>query len=268
MMTKLLSTGKLLNTIKLLGAALVLCPSLAIATSVQFQTSMGDIEVELYDNTTPQTVANFLAYVEDESYNNTFFHRLVPGFILQGGGFSVDENKMINPIAQKPSVANEPVLANVRGTIAMAKQSNRPNSATNQWFFNLNNNTQNLDNQNEGFTVFGQVTQGMDVINAIAAITGFDQTVNTVLRDAPLRDWTEGNIFAEHVIVIERIVVLNADPNSADDLMPTATTMSPQGDSKSSGGSRSLYYIALLLLVLALKRYLKISISTQRRHAA
>jgi peptidyl-prolyl cis-trans isomerase A (cyclophilin A) len=113
----------------------------AHATVVQFQTVLGNFSVNLYDKTTPKTVENFLAYVKSGAYNNSIIHRSVPGFIVQGGGYKY-------PLAdapKNPSVINEPVYANKRGTIAMAKLGGQPNSATNQWFFNLADNSATLD---------------------------------------------------------------------------------------------------------------------------
>jgi peptidylprolyl isomerase len=108
--------------------------------------------VELFDapnpaaaRTTPLTAANFLGYVNNGAYNGTVFHRLVPGFVLQGGGFRMPSaaDTLPSPIAQGPTVPNEPGNSNLRGTVAMAKLGTDPNSATNQFFFNLANNASN-----------------------------------------------------------------------------------------------------------------------------
>lgn len=248
----------------LFAVALWLSPSLAMATSVQFQTSEGEITVELYNTITPATVANFLAYIENESYNSSFFHRLAPDFVLQGGGFTVDENAAFTPISLRPPVINEPKLSNVRGTIAMAKLGGDPNSATSQWFFNLNNNAGNLDNQNGGFTVFGEVTQGMEVIDAIAAITTFDRL--SAYPQAPLKDWQAGDAIAEHVVTLERIVVLNADPDSADALNPTPTSKNTRtNQSTSGGGSFGLWTVFLLLVGWVLARLATANTTDQKR---
>ena len=129
----------------------------ANATIVQFQTSLGNFEVNLYDEATPETVANFLAYLKAGTYENTFFHRSVKGFVVQGGGFVVQEDNSLAPNPNPLSPINEPVYSNVAGTIVMAKVGNDVNGATNQWFFNLGDNSANLDVQNGGFTVFGEV---------------------------------------------------------------------------------------------------------------
>ena len=243
----------------LIATTLLLCPTLALATSVQFQTNMGDIEVELFDSATPETVANFLAYVEDDSYNNTFFHRSVPGFIVQGGGFYLNDEQKIATITRKSNVNNEPVYANVRGTLAMAKVGGNPNSATNQWFFNLADNTGNLDNQNGGFTVFGQVTQGMAIVDAIAAVPPSNQGGD--FTGIPLKDWTAGSNVTEHLIIVESIVVLNADPDSAANLNPKTTTRTRS----SSGGSGSPLYLAVLLMAFAARCVFKNMHARKRR---
>jgi cyclophilin family peptidyl-prolyl cis-trans isomerase len=143
---------------------------------------LGSVDVELFDHDKPETVRNFLLYARSGAYSNMFLHRAVPGFVIQGGGFSVT-----NPLSSATfssflevtnygRLTNEfavgPRLTNSYGTIAMAKVGNDPNSASSQWFFNLNDNAANLDNQNGGFTVFGRVlstgtnsTDGTNVLN-------------------------------------------------------------------------------------------------------
>jgi cyclophilin family peptidyl-prolyl cis-trans isomerase len=135
------------------------------------QTSLGIIDVNLYDKATPLTVANFLNYTQSGAYSQSFIHRSIPGFIVQGGGYTWRDT--FKEILANPAVQNEfsATRSNLRGTIAMAKLGGDVNSATNQWFFNLANNAANLDNQNGGFTVFGKVlNKGMAVVDAIAAL--------------------------------------------------------------------------------------------------
>jgi peptidyl-prolyl cis-trans isomerase A (cyclophilin A) len=137
------------------------------ATQVDFQTSLGSFRANLFDATAPNTVANFLKYVDDGDYQNSLVHRSVPNFVIQGGGFKAD----FSPIPLDPPIANEFSLSNVRGTLAMAKPTNMPHGATSQWFINLVNNSPNLDLQNGGFTVFGEiVTTDMKIVDAIAAL--------------------------------------------------------------------------------------------------
>src|ERR1041385_8334799 len=158
----------------LAGVLLLVSPMGAFATTVRMRTSLGDIDIELMDTAAPASVANFLSYVTSGAYVNSFIHRSVPGFIIQGGGYGWDSsvNRVYSVPANAP-VVNEfsPTRSNKRGTIAMAKLGNNPNSATNQWFFNLADNSANLDNQNGGFTVFGHLLRGTNVLNAFNAIS-------------------------------------------------------------------------------------------------
>lgn len=230
----------------------------AMATTVQFQTVLGDFEVNLFDKTTPKTVENFLAYVKANSYMNTIIHRSVPGFVVQGGGYSYQGKLPLVAVTQNPKVDNEPVYSNLRGTIAMAKLGSQPNSATNQWFISLADNSKTLDNQNGGFTVFGQVTgNGMAIVDAIAALSRFnmDGAFNTI----PLRNYTAADATAnkpvtgDHLMLIQNIVILNADPDTAANLNPTKNTLVNKKDD--DGGSGSLGVVSLLMLgLLALGR--------------
>jgi peptidyl-prolyl cis-trans isomerase A (cyclophilin A) len=138
--------------------------------AVVLDTSEGPVTIELYADKAPVTVENFLKYVDEGYYNNTIFHRVIPGFMIQGGGFTNE-----NPPKEKPT--REPIknesrngLGNKKGTIAMARTSN-PNSATSQFFINHKDNAA-LDFNNPGsgggYTVFGAVTEGMDVVDKIA----------------------------------------------------------------------------------------------------
>jgi cyclophilin family peptidyl-prolyl cis-trans isomerase len=149
-------------------------PAVTLATTVRLATSFGAIDIVLYDAATPLTVANFLTYVNSGAYGSSFVHRSVPRFVIQGGGYVWDDatNSAV-AVPAKPPVPNEfsASRSNRRGTIAMAKLGGDPNSATSQWFINLADNSANLDNQNGGFTVFGEVTtSSMAVVDAIAAL--------------------------------------------------------------------------------------------------
>ncbi len=156
-----------------LAALLLFLPLSGQATAVRLQTILGVVDIQLYDSQAPLTVANFLSYVNSGAYNNSFIHRSVPGFVIQGGGYAWDNAAAgVRAVATSAPVANEfsATRSNLRGTIAMAKVGGNPDSATSQWFINLADNSANLDNQNGGFTVFGQVTgNGMQVVDAIAA---------------------------------------------------------------------------------------------------
>lgn len=137
---------------------------------VQFDTS-AVIELELYADKAPQTVANFLDYVESGHYNGTIFHRVIDGFMIQGGGFDVNmtEKRTGTPIKNEADNG----LSNDIGTIAMARTSD-PHSATAQFFINVNNNSflnySSPTTQGFGYAVFGKVIKGMDVVNAIKGV--------------------------------------------------------------------------------------------------
>ncbi|PCH58958.1 MAG: peptidylprolyl isomerase [SAR86 cluster bacterium] len=149
-----------------------LLTSTAYAGSVvRVETPLGEFSIELFDEVTPLTVANFLNYVNSSRYDGTVIHRSVPGFVIQGGWLSFDEQAYkFTEIVKDANVVNEFNVSNLRGTIAMAKLGDDPNSASSQWFINLVDN-EFLDSQNGGFTVFGQVLgDGMEVVDAIAAL--------------------------------------------------------------------------------------------------
>ena len=138
---------------------------------VLLETSKGNITLELYPDKAPKTVENFLQYVKSGFYDGTIFHRVIPGFMVQGGGFTPDMTQK----PTKPPVQNEADnrLANDRGTIAMAR-TNDPNSATAQFFINHKDNAfLNFTAKTAagwGYCVFGKVTEGMDVVDAIAKV--------------------------------------------------------------------------------------------------
>ena len=136
---------------------------------VKLQTSMGNIVIELDEQAAPVTVKNFLGYVEAGFYDGTIFHRVIPGFMIQGGGFT---EQMTRKETRDP-IINEAKngLSNMRGTTAMARTSN-PNSATSQFFINHSDNEflNYIDENKAGYAVFGKVTEGMDIVDAIASV--------------------------------------------------------------------------------------------------
>lgn len=137
-------------------------------TIVRVSTTIGDYSIELLDDTAPATVANFLNYVSRNDYNGTYLNRVVNRFVVQGGGYRFQP--FVGPIdvPSDPPVINEFGASNTRGTVAMAKLEGDPDSATNQWFVNLFDNSANLDFNNGGFTVFGNVLgDGMIILDAI-----------------------------------------------------------------------------------------------------
>ena len=172
-------------------------------TLAQFRTFAGDIEVKLYDQDKPLTVRNFIQYVQSGAYQNEFAHRLVPHFVLQGGGFTITgrgtTNSQIVDVPARPAIPNEfgvgRPFSNVYGTIAMAKLGGDTNSATSQWFFNLANNTfLDAADTNDLFVVFGHVVAGTNVLNLLNTFQNFTgaQSSNVVLHriyQAPFDDW-------------------------------------------------------------------------------
>jgi cyclophilin family peptidyl-prolyl cis-trans isomerase len=154
---------------------------------------LGDIEVELYNQDKPQTVQNFIRYVQSGAYQNEFSHRLLPGFVLQGGGYAITNrgttNWSIVAIPSYPPITNEfgsgQRFSNVYGTIAMAKLGGDTNSATSQWFFNLADNTfLDAADTNNLFVVFGHVVRGTNVLNAFNGFQYFNgiQMTNVVYQ--------------------------------------------------------------------------------------
>ena len=139
--------------------------------TVVMQTSHGEIEIELNAEKAPNTVANFLSYVDEGFYNGTIFHRVINGFMIQGGGFDEKMNQKKTHAPIKNEAANG--LLNDVGTIAMARTGD-PHSATAQFFINVgDNNSLNHTAPNEmgyGYAVFGKVTKGMDIVNRIKAV--------------------------------------------------------------------------------------------------
>lgn len=168
------------------AVSLLLAAPAAWATHVRLATEAGPIDIELLDTQAPLTVANFLNYLRRGAYDNTFFHRLVRNFVIQGGGFVAPA---MTAIPTDPAVRNEfsAQRSNVRGTVAMAKLGGNPDSATNQWFINLANNSANLDAQNGGFTVFGRVTApSMAVVDRLAALPLVSVPGQAVFSDIPV----------------------------------------------------------------------------------
>lgn len=154
---------KMMFTLGLLASSLSVW---AANTVVDMKTSAGDIEIELFNQQAPVTSQNFESYVKSGFYKGTIFHRAIPGFMLQGGGFDAKMNEKENKNA---AIANESFngLKNDRGTVAMAR-TNDPNSARSQFFINVvNNDFLNLSERNAGYAVFGRVTKGMDVVDKI-----------------------------------------------------------------------------------------------------
>jgi peptidyl-prolyl cis-trans isomerase B (cyclophilin B) len=136
--------------------------------------SAGKIRIELYPDAAPKTVENFLTYVKAKQYDGTQFHRVIPGFMVQGGGFTPDfqQKPTRAPVQNEAEQSSKAGLLNVPGTLAMARTGD-PHSATAQFFINVADNKflnfKSASPEGYGYTVFGKVVQGMDVVNKIAA---------------------------------------------------------------------------------------------------
>ena len=152
--------------------------SAAVVPKVRLKTGMGDIVLELNREKAPVTVENFLSYVKKGHYDGTVFHRVIDGFMIQGGGFALTDGKLV----EKPTgqgIKNESTngLNNARGTIAMARTAD-PNSATAQFFINVVDNRMLDYPSNGGYAVFGKVTEGIEVVDKIKAVATGTSTLS------------------------------------------------------------------------------------------
>jgi cyclophilin family peptidyl-prolyl cis-trans isomerase len=165
---------------------------------VVMETSMGTIKIELFQDKAPITVKNFLSYVDDKFYDNTVFHRVIPDFMIQGGGFEKgvkdvksDEEFLAKEKKTKAPIKNEAGngVSNERGTIAMARKPDPDSdSATSQFFINVVDNSRKLDRTkgSAGYCVFGKVTEGMDVVDKIKNVA--TKAVTRNFKDVPEED--------------------------------------------------------------------------------
>ena len=166
----------------------------AAKVSVIMETSMGTIEMELDSEKAPVTVANFVEYALDGHFEDTVFHRVISGFMIQGGGMTSDgiEKSTRDPIVLESNNG----LRNVRGTIAMAR-TNVPDSATSQFFINLVDNPfLDYSTGNDGYAVFGRVVEGMDVVDAIAGVRAGSRGL--------FDDWPVQDVVIQKVTVVDR----------------------------------------------------------------
>ena len=180
-------------------------PQIYASPYLNLKTSLGDFAIELFDEIAPITVNNFLTYVQSKRYDGTVIHRSLANFVVQAGWLSYDESKnSLNEIELEETIRNEYNISNIRGTIAMAKLAGDPNSASSQWFVNIDDNSANLNAQNGGFTVFGRVVgDGMNVVDKIAALNTYVLNTNTLgrLSDFPLVNFS-GSISSENFVTI------------------------------------------------------------------
>ena len=225
---------------------------------VSVDTPLGTLVIELYSNVAPETVANFLGYIERGDYTDTFFHRIVADFVIQTGGFT-SSGVFFEAVEKLDPVDNEPCLSNVAGTVAMAKVGSDPDSATSEWFVSLVDNSGNLDVQNAGFTVFGSVLfDGLDVANAIADaapetppaqpippyFVAVQDPLWTIFQDAPLQtplvldppSYGCFDLGDSGVLLVENpLGAGDWEPNVAHDL--SYTIVSPACEGTGAGGT-------------------------------
>ncbi|WP_057830257.1 peptidylprolyl isomerase [Colwellia sp. TT2012] len=275
------------NTRKVLALLSIATASLgfantANATIVEFQTSQGTFQVNLFDTTTPATVKNFLNYVDSLHYSNSVIHRVVPDFVVQGGGFEFSGTMPLTRREANDPVINEAIYSNINGTIAMAKLPGSINSATDQWFFNLKDNSDHLDRSNGGFTVFGQVIgDGMTIVNKIAQLQLCNTTdtggIPMVLDDGlKCADLTVPGM--ENFVVIEQVIIIDSSEVTDSNLNPLLTKY-PDSDGdgvkdiddafpsdpdkylpdvkEESGGSITWFALAMLALLTTKKRFIR-----------
>lgn len=237
----------------------------ANATIVLFQTTKGDFQVNLYDKTVPETVKNFLAYVNAGAYDNTVITRGIPKFIIQGGGYTYKTTNgklSLTQVPTKAPVINEPVYSNKRGTIAMAKLAGNPNSATNEWFINLADNSAGspqLDVTNGGYTVFGEVIftgsiDGMFWVDSIAELNAPFIEKNKYFDGIPFVNYTYTDLINNvapvegNLVVLRSVTIIKSGDTDAD-LTPEKNTLITLRPTSSSNGGGSTGLLTLLILI-------------------
>jgi cyclophilin family peptidyl-prolyl cis-trans isomerase len=197
---------KWFRMIWVIGLAALPVWSASADTLAFFRTPLGILDVQLFDQDKPVTVRNFMRYVNEGVYSNMFFHRYVPQFVMQGGGFFVTNrtgsSPELVPVQTFGQITNEynvgRKISNTLGTLAMAKLGGDPNSASSQWFFNLANNASNLDNQNGGFTVFAKVLGSTAVFNRFTNL--FRANLGGAFTDLPL---LKSNATVEDLVYVD-----------------------------------------------------------------
>jgi len=175
----------------------------AAAKKVRLKTNKGDIVIELNAEKAPVTVENFLGYVNKKHYDGTVFHRVIEGFMIQGGGFAIENGKLVEKASGK-GIANEGRngLKNDRGTIAMARTAD-PNSATAQFFINVKDNAALNFPSNGGYAVFGKVVSGMEVVDAIKAVaTGEKELTMRHPQSGEKITMPSGDVPVENVVIL------------------------------------------------------------------
>jgi len=227
-------------------------PAAHAQTLVRLHTTQGPLDMRLLDTEAPITVANFLAYLRGGDYVDAMVHRsawsTAPAqpFVIQSGGYVWPASGSITAVTSRGTIANEfsAARSNVRGTVAMAKVGGDPDSATSQWFVNMNNNAANLDTQNGGFTVFARVTvPGMVVADKIAALPRVNVS-GTVFTELPVSGWTSGSVQRSHVVLLSEVTEFPASPSSSDRIFNYLEAAYPQylGQSKPSTSGEAMGY--------------------------
>ena len=233
-----------------------------VRMEIQQGVATDNVDFRLYDDVAPVTVENFLNYVNGGDYDKSFIHRSVPGFVVQGGGFTFDpavndgtftNNPLINdypgglqPVPTDLPIINEFGRSNLRGTVSMAKLSGDADSATSQWFINLADNSASLDITNGGYTVFGDVlNNGMTVIDSIASQPVYPRTdIHTAFGELPLDNFSSDPIQGNNLIMINRVTELfTVSPDidygtvtSGSDVQPEITITNSGNDAIQIGG--------------------------------
>lgn len=183
-------------------------PAAAKNTKVRLKTTQGDIVLELNAEKAPITVENFLGYVKKKHYDGTVFHRVMDGFMIQGGGFAVTDGKLVEKATGK-GIKNEGQngLKNDRGTIAMAR-TNNPDSATAQFFINVVDNAALNYPSNGGYAVFGKVVEGMDVVDKIKTVeTGVTKLTMLHPATGEKLEMPAENVPAKNVVITSATIV-------------------------------------------------------------
>ena len=201
----------------LLLLTVLLLSSPAGATIVAVDTPLGGFQIRLFDTIAPEHVENLLNYINDGDYDNSFVHRSVSDFVIQGGNFTYNAdgapNDLIVEVPEDPPIVNNFGLSNTRGTLSMARLGGEPDSATSQWFINVMDNI-NLDSIDGGFTVFGHVIgDGMQVVEAINALpinSGLVFSALPVIDFDPASD-EDGFVGAENLVFTEFSVLSTDD---------------------------------------------------------
>lgn len=152
---------------------------------VEMQTNLGNIEIELYDDKAPISVNNFKSYIKSGFYKETIFHRVIPGFMAQGGGMTANMQEKTTKAPIKNEAGNG--ISNTRGTLAMARTSD-PDSATSQFFINVaDNKFLNRSPGNPGYAVFGKVIKGMEVVDRIVQVPTSNYGMNQNVPKQPIK---------------------------------------------------------------------------------